>query len=185
MKTLVCLSGGIDSAVVLHMMKERGPCEAVGFNYGQPHAIELIDAHILAENTPFRIVNLGKIHLIDDVVFAGRNLIIASHAISIAASEGFDAIAIGCNWSDSIRFPDCRIEFWNAISSASKDAYGISIWRPLLHMSKAQVVAEALRRGINLEKTWSCYSPIDNLPCHECLACKTREDALRANGVVF
>lgn len=175
MKVLVCLSGGLDSALVLHMMLEHEAVETILFDYGQPHRIELDYAVALASqySIPCRTIHLDHMPLVNEVVFAGRNLVLAAHAISIAAADGFDAVAMGCNMSDWECFPDCRPSFWKAVNAAS-EAYGVHVLLPLLRMTKSEVVAEAKRRDIAVDKTWSCYSPRENEPCGACLACRTR-----------
>jgi 7-cyano-7-deazaguanine synthase len=178
MKVLVCLSGGIDSATVLAMMKEqRHQCEVLLFDYAQHHIIELEYARELADGLVIHKVELAPMPLVDDVVFAGRNLVLASHAISIAASHKMDAVAFGCNQSDWARFPDCRPLFWRAVGYAASEAYGIRVLLPLLRMIKAEVVAEARRLAVPLDRTWSCYHPRGGKPCGECLACRVRRDA--------
>lgn len=176
---LVCLSGGIDSALVLDMMIERGgEVSALLFDYGQPHAIELQSAKRVAEFYGVRthLIHLIKIPLINDVVFSGRNLVLASQAISIAASVDLEAVAFGCNQSDWDRFPDCRPAFWKSVNAAA-EAYGVSVLLPLLRMTKTEVVTEAIRRGVPISYTWSCYNPQDGKPCGVCLTCKTRAEA--------
>jgi 7-cyano-7-deazaguanine synthase len=180
MKTLVLLSGGLDSAVVLDLMlSEDGGCDALLFDYGQPHKIELDYARRLADSraVSHRTVELTHMPLVNDVVFAGRNLVLASHAVAIAAAEGFRAVALGCNQSDHDRFPDCRPAFWRAVNEATRSAYGVSVYLPLLRMSKTQVVKLAKDRGVAIDRTWSCYNPQNDKPCGVCLACKTRTEA--------
>ena len=108
---------------------------------------------------------------------AGRYGAWPGHAVAIAAAEGFDLAALGCNWSDHERFPDCRPAFWKPLGEAARGAYGVGLWLPLLHMTKTQVVAEARRLGVPVDLTWSCYAPRDGEPCGECLACETRARA--------
>lgn len=180
MRVLVCFSGGLDSAAVLAMLLAEGrECEGVGFDYGQPHVIELDAAQRLADHysVKFRRVRLEHMPRVNDVVFAGRNLALASQAIAIAAAEGFDAIAVGCNFSDWDRFPDCRPAFWRPLATLAREAYGVSVFTPLLHMTKTQVAKEARRLSVPIEQTWSCYAPTPSGPCGECLACETRKMA--------
>jgi 7-cyano-7-deazaguanine synthase len=181
-KTIVLLSGGLDSATVLAGCVASGDeCLALGFNYDQPHAIELDYAKSIADyyGVPFTLIGLPGMPKVDDVVFAGRNLILASLAIGIAQARKFNRIAVGCNASDWQRFPDCRPEFWSALERCA-DAYGVFVVKPLLYMSKRDVVEAARKLNIPIELTWSCYSPQGEKPCGECLACKTREEALNA-----
>lgn len=184
MKTVVLLSGGLDSATVLAGCVAQGDeCFALGFAYGQPHKIELEYARKLADHyeVPFKILMVLGIPLVDDVVFSGRNLVLSAHAIAFAQARKFDRIAVGCNESDWARFPDCRPAFWKALRDCA-DAYGIEVVTPLLHSWKGAVVEAARKLNVPINQTWSCYSPehvtypVDHItPCGRCLACTTRE----------
>lgn len=177
MKTLVLLSGGLDSAVVLAMTKNAS---AIGFDYGQPHKIELERAAAIAAHygVMFELMPLPAMSKVDDVVFAGRNLVFVSIAIAHAQARDFECVAVGCNASDWLRFPDCRPPFWRAVEECAS-AYGIRVSAPLIYSSKRDVVEQARKLNVPIGLTWSCYSPQEGEPCRECLACKTREEALQ------
>lgn len=177
MKVVVLLSGGIDSAVVLRMMRDSER-RAIGIDYGQAHAIELEYAAEIAreERVPFQVLNVPAIRKVDDVVFAGRNAVLLSVAASYAAASNFDTVAIGCNKTDEERFPDCRRAFIDAMDDALY-AYRVSVVAPLLERSKAEVVALARKLGVAIPRTWSCYAPSFGIPCGECLACTVRREA--------
>lgn len=182
MKTIVPLSGGLDSATVLAGLISTGQILAVGFSYGAKHGqIEQTRAEDIAKHYDVRFekVTLPRMPLVNDVVFAGRNLAFASAAISIGQSSGYDNVAFGCNASDWKMFPDCRPVFWSAVSKCA-EPYGITILTPLLHMSKREVVEAARKLNVPIEQTWSCYDPQGFDPCGKCLACKTRNEALAA-----
>lgn len=178
MKKLVCFSGGIDSAVVLAMNPEA---EALAFDYGQPHLIELDYARRYCEmtDTLFHRIKVPVMPLVNDVVFAARNAVLASLACSYAQANGFEWIGFGCNRSDWLRFPDCRPDFWHQLRLGFKQAYQVTLATPLLYMSKQEVVEEARRLAVDTDNTWSCYSPRNDLPCDECLACHVRKEALK------
>lgn len=192
MKTLVLLSGGLDSAVVLASHIKSGDlCLALGFDYGQPHRIELERAQQIADHyyTPFEIITLPGMPKVDDVVFSGRNLVFASIAIATAQARGFEHVAVGCNASDWSRFPDCRPPFWRAVETCAQ-AYGVSVSVPLIYAWKTDVVQTARKLGVPIELTWSCYSPLNVIqagkyvPCGECLACKTRKEAEECSSLL-
>jgi len=177
MRSLVCLSGGLDSALVMLMAKEQGECQCVAFDYGQPHLIELKYARNLAEkySVPLDTVSIPNMPKINDVVFAGRNLVFAALTAASALTRDCDTISFGCNKSDWNRFPDCRPVFWKSVKAAIFDGYGVKVATPLLHMTKQEIVIEARIRGLNTNDTWSCYAPRqDDTPCGVCLACETR-----------
>jgi 7-cyano-7-deazaguanine synthase len=180
--TVVLLSGGIDSAVVLALTRrapwvERGTI-ALGVDYGQPHVRELQFARDLAERFGVEYVQFSAppMPLIDDVVFAGRNALLVSMGVSLAMSRGHDAVAIGCNFTDAARFPDCRPGFFKGLSAAMRYAYDVTVAAPLLDKTKHQVVALGRELGVPVEQTWSCYSPADR-PCGACMACIVRAEA--------
>jgi 7-cyano-7-deazaguanine synthase len=185
MRTLVLLSGGLDSATVLAaMLKEGHDCSAAGFDYGQPHHIELDYAEELATHYRVQFDRVGLPSIFsartDDVVFAGRNLVLAAMAISMAAARKLDAVAVGCNASDWERFPDCRPDFWSHVRNAAT-TYNVQVATPLIRMSKREVVELARHLQVPIEKTWSCYLPTAGKPCRECLACTVRERALECS----
>ena len=177
MKTIVLLSGGLDSAVVL-AMHHHDECLTLGFDYGQPHLIELDWAERIARHygTPFERVRVPEMPKINDVVFAGRNLVLASLAVATAQARGYEGIAVGCNASDWLRFPDCRPSFWKALQQCAS-FYDVRVSMPLIHSSKADVVGMARALDVPVDLTWSCYSPQEGHQCGECLACVTRREA--------
>lgn len=166
---IILLSGGMDSALCL---ARYGADMAIGFDYGQPHRIELEYSAKIAERfgVPFSVIGLPFMPLVDDVVFAGRNAVMLTAAAAIAQARGIGGVVIGCNMDDAARFPDCRQEFISAMDSALSGAYGVRVIAPLLNSTKAQIVAES--REIGLPETWTCYSPTqDGRSCGSCYSC--------------
>ena len=95
----------------------------------------------------------------------------------MAQGRGIGSVAIGCNSSDWLRFPDCRPPFWRAVAQCG-EAYGVKVLAPLVYMSKLDVIEYAAKLNVPIGLTWSCYAPADGEPCGRCLACKTRKEAL-------
>ena len=159
----------MDSALCL---ARYGAELCLGVDYGQPHRIELQHAARIADHyqTPFEVLPVPAMPRVDDVVFAGRNAVLLSMAAAVAQARGLSCVVIGCNFSDAQRFPDCRPAFIKAMREALSAAYGVTVWAPLLTMTKAQIVAEARERGI--PETWTCYAPRDGQQCGECYSCK-------------
>jgi 7-cyano-7-deazaguanine synthase len=166
---ILLLSGGMDSALILSQTKVD---LAVGFDYGQPHVIELGYAERLAARygVPFQKIMLPRLPLVDDVVFAGRNAVMLSFAASL--THGGGKVLIGCNKDDAERFADCRLPFLVAMNEALA-VYGVTVAAPLLHLTKREIVARAA--GLD---TWTCYSPKHDffndeyVQCGECRACR-------------
>ena len=184
-RTLVLLSGGIDSTVVatfsLPMLRA---CLFV--DYGQPagmqeerasrrwcdaFGIEWLWAKLPLDGLALRDGDGPRI-------VPGRNLALISLGISFALSRGCNEVRIGCNADDAC-YPDCRPEFIEAADALAR-VYGVRVLAPLVGMTKADVLTMAGRYGVNLGAAWTCYSPVDRKPCGACLACTTREAALMA-----
>ncbi|OGS41630.1 MAG: 7-cyano-7-deazaguanine synthase QueC [Euryarchaeota archaeon RBG_16_62_10] len=93
-----------------------------------------------------------------------RNIIFLSIAGSIAESVGASTVIIAANAVDFSGYPDCTPEFIEAFqkvldvgTKAGKEGHGIRVEAPMLRMSKGDIVREAVRLGVPLELTWSCY----------------------------
>jgi 7-cyano-7-deazaguanine synthase len=106
-----------------------------------------------------------------------RNGIFLSIAAAIAEKEGASEIVIGAVEEDSSGYPDCRERFLrameNAIDLGAKEETKISIVAPLIRLSKKEIVQEALKLGVPLRLTWSCYQNEDKA-CGECESCRLR-----------
>ncbi|QKF72477.1 7-cyano-7-deazaguanine synthase [Aliarcobacter faecis] len=109
-----------------------------------------------------------------------RNGIFLSIASAIAEKESASAMYIGVVQEDSSGYPDCTNSFINSIQKAinegTKDSTNIEIITPLVNLSKAQIVQEAIKLNVPLELTWSCYKEEDEA-CGVCDSCR-----LRLNG---
>ncbi len=106
-----------------------------------------------------------------------RNGVFLSIAAALAEKECCDAIFIGVVQEDSSGYPDCGASFIGAFERAldlgtSRDFHP-RIKTPLVHLSKAQIVSLALRIGVPLELTWSCYERED-AACGLCDSCLLR-----------
>lgn len=192
--TVVLLSGGLDSTTTAHLAMEQGRLAAVVlFSYGQPHGFAELGAaakwakkhkvreHYLQIALRAEAMDLG-IGTPGARVVPGRNLVLIAHAINIAAATGASSVWVGCNADDAADYPDCRPPFILAASRLG-ELFGVSVEAPLLHMTKADVVREAMRLGVDIGATWSCYQPTAMCqPCGTCNACVLRESALTKAG---
>ncbi len=112
-----------------------------------------------------------------------RNSIFLSLAASCAEAQGAEAIFIGANAVDYSGYPDCRPLYLKAFedlikkgTKAGAEGRKLKIYAPLLRLSKKQIVLKALKLGVPIEKTWSCYRG-GKKPCGLCDSC-----LLRAKG---
>lgn len=120
-----------------------------------------------------------------------RNTIFLSFALAWAEVLGAYDIFIGVNALDYSGYPDCRPEFIEAFEKTANlaTAYAIEkkkkivIHTPIIAMTKAEIIAEGLRLGVNYALTISCYDPIDGKPCGHCDSCQLRNKGFAENGM--
>ena len=213
-RAVILLSGGLDSATVLALAREAGfDCHALSVSYGQRHQSELNAAarvaHALgAREHRIMHVDLGRIGgsaLTDksiDVPESGgegipvtyvpaRNTIMLS--LGLAWAEVLDAreIHVGVNAVDYSGYPDCRPEFIAAFqkltdvgTKAGVESRGAAIRAPLIQLSKADIIREGLRLGVDFSLTVSCYQADSRgAACGACDSCRLRRDGFAAAGV--
>jgi len=122
-----------------------------------------------------------------------RNTIFLSFALAYAEVTGADAIFIGVNALDYSGYPDCRPEFISAFEAMANLATRagvegttyLRVHAPLMKMTKAEIVKEALKLGVDLKLTHSCYDPApDGRACGRCDSCILRRKGIEEAGVV-
>jgi 7-cyano-7-deazaguanine synthase len=118
----------------------------------------------------------------------GRNTVFIALALSLAEARGAERLVLGVNAIDYSGYPDCRLDYLEAFQGladlatrAGREGHGPRLWAPLVRWSKAEIVREALRLGVPIATTWSCYSGGEE-PCGLCDSCRIRDDALREAG---
>ena len=120
-----------------------------------------------------------------------RNTIMLSLALGWAEVLGAADIFCGVNAVDYSGYPDCRPEFIaafealaNLATKAGVEGAGFRVHAPLMHMSKADIVREGLRLGVDFAQTVSCYqADHDGRACGHCDACRLRAEGFAAAGV--
>ncbi|MBM4291912.1 MAG: 7-cyano-7-deazaguanine synthase QueC [Deltaproteobacteria bacterium] len=120
-----------------------------------------------------------------------RNTIFLSFALAWAEVLEAQDIFIGVNAVDYSGYPDCRPEFVaayeamaNLATRAGVEGRRVRVHTPLLSMSKAEIVAEGLRLGVDYGLTVTCYDPsAAGEACGECEACALRLRGFAQNGV--
>lgn len=209
---VVLLSGGLDSATVLAIAAERGyRCHALSVDYGQRHRSELLAAQRVADamSASLKTVNLdlrtfGGSALTDDIdvpveetegipvtYVPARNTIMLSLALAWAEVLGADDIFIGVNAVDYSGYPDCRPEYINAYEEMANLATKagvignrLTIHTPLIDLSKADIIREGAKLGVDYSMTVSCYqADEEGRACGVCDSCRIRAAGFEAAGV--
>lgn len=121
-----------------------------------------------------------------------RNTIFLSFALAFAETIGAFDIFLGVNALDYSGYPDCRPEYIEAFArmanlatAAGAEGKGrFTLHTPLIHMTKAQIVAEGMRLGVDYSQTLSCYDPApDGKACGACDSCLLRKKGFAEAGL--
>lgn len=204
-KAVVVFSGGQDSTTCLFWALDRyEEVEAVTFNYGQRHALELECAAQIAAELGVRhhVLDMSLLNQLapnaltrPDIEIEqqegglpttfvdGRNLLFLSFAAVLAKQIGARSIVTGVCETDFSGYPDCRdifIKSLNVTLNLSMD-YPFVIETPLMWLDKAETWELADRLGAFeyvRTKTLTCYNGVIADGCGECPACKLRSQGL-------
>ena len=111
-----------------------------------------------------------------------RNTVFLACALALAEVVGAEDIFIGVNALDYSGYPDCRPEFIRAFelmanlatAAAVEGRQSVKIHAPLMEMTKAQIVTEGTRLGVDYSLTTSCYRADSHGSCGECDSCALR-----------
>lgn len=129
--------------------------------------------------------------LIPSTYVPARNTVFLSLALAWAEVVGAEAIVIGVNAVDYSGYPDCRPEFLGAFerlaalaTRAGVEGRPLHVRAPLLRMTKAEIVKEGIRLGLDYALTHSCYDPgLDGRPCGRCDSCRLRARGFQEAGI--
>ncbi|AOY66689.1 7-cyano-7-deazaguanine synthase QueC [Xanthomonas euvesicatoria pv. euvesicatoria] len=212
-KAVVLLSGGMDSAAVIALAQEQGfAVYALSVRYGQRHTSELDAAARVAAAqgvVAHKVVDvdlrsIGGSALTDDIdvpdaggdgipvtYVPARNTIMLSLALGWAEVVGANDLFCGVNAVDYSGYPDCRPEFVRAFevlanlaTKAGVEGVGLRVHAPLQFLSKADIVREGVRLGVDFGLTVSCYrADADGRACGHCDACRLRAAGFSDAGV--
>ncbi|WP_313806108.1 7-cyano-7-deazaguanine synthase QueC [Sphingobium sp.] len=211
---VVLLSGGLDSMVAGGLAREAGyRVLALSIDYNQRHRRELQAAGRIASALdaqshivlPLDLTAFGGSALTADIAVPkdgvgpgipvtyvpARNTIFLSLTLGLAEVSGASDVFIGVNALDYSGYPDCRPEFIDAFQKmaslatrAGVEGHPIHINAPLQHMSKADIVREAHRLGLDAGLSWSCYDPTpDGRHCGLCDSCRLRAKGFEEAGL--
>ncbi len=213
-KAIILLSGGLDSATCMAIAKEKGfECYGLSFNYDQRLSSEIEAAKKICmhqNSKEHRIVSIGigqfggsaltdnNIEVPTDptegipiTYVPARNTVFLSMALGWAEVLGARDIFIGANSVDYSGYPDCRAEFLESFERTANlgTKAGVSgdhfhIHAPLLNLTKAQIIQEGIRLGVDYGMTISCYSASEEgLACGRCDSCRFRAKGFENAGV--
>lgn len=205
---VIILSGGMDSAVLLHRYKENIAL-AVTFDYGSNHAQKEIEC------AKWQCKQLGIEHIVIPLAFIKehfassllegsasipeghyaadnmrstvvpfRNGIMLSIACGLAESRELGLVLIANHAGDHTIYPDCRGTFIDAMSNAMFYGTwdGVRIFAPFTNWTKGEIAAEGARLGVDFTHTYSCYKGGEK-HCGKCGTCVERKEAFEQAGI--
>lgn len=200
-KILVTLSGGLDTAALLHIAVKQNaanPVAAVHFSYGNRN--DVFETRACQELTKFYAIQLYNVELTGVFRFCpssllghgppqiaghhhspsmssntvpNRNTVFATAASSIAESLDFTEVWLGTHAG---AFDRDSSELWlnplrRTIEIGSNNK--IDLRAPFINLTKKDIIELALAEGVPLQHTRSCYS--GGYPaCGLCGACQSR-----------
>lgn len=121
-----------------------------------------------------------------------RNTILLGLALGYAEVVGAFDLFIGANVLDYSGYPDCRPEFLTAFENLAnlatkagvEGAGKFRVHSPLLKMTKAEIIREGTKLGVNYALTLSCYDPdATGRACGRCDSCLLRKKGFADAGV--
>ena len=213
-RAVVLLSGGLDSATTLAIARSQGfECYALSVDYGQRHSAELDAAKRVATALGARghrvmrvdLAGIGGSALTDPNIAVpeqptdgipatyvpARNTMMLSLALGWAEVLGARDIFVGVNAVDYSGYPDCRPEFIAAFerlatlaTKAGVEGHPTRVHAPLIALTKADIIREGTRLGIDYSVTVSCYqADAQGRACGRCDSCRIRQAGFAAAGV--
>jgi 7-cyano-7-deazaguanine synthase len=214
-RAVILLSGGLDSVTALAVAKSQGfDCYTLSFNYGQRHDSELVVSAKLSKlygAIEHKVINIdlrsiGGSALTDDnfavpeqeqqgipiTYVPARNTIFLSIALGWAEVLSAQAIYVGVNAVDYSGYPDCRPDFIAAFETLANlatktgvEGHKLSIHAPLINMSKAEIILQGTKLGVDYSQTVSCYqADNEGKACGRCDSCRLRRQGFEQAGIV-
>jgi len=206
-RSVVLLSGGMDSCVCAAIAARDHQAAAVHVSYGQRTELRerrafegicdrlAIRNRLVVRNEALRAIggsaltdtsiivpeshNIGTGVPVTYVPF--RNAHFLAVAVSWAEVLGAEKVYIGAVEPDSSGYPDCRPEYYRAFNEvvrAGTKEGTIQIVTPLIAMRKFEIVRLGLELNAPFDLTWSCYQREDRA-CGVCDSCVLRLRAFR------
>jgi 7-cyano-7-deazaguanine synthase len=210
MKTVVLLSGGMDSVTAFYeVTREHEVVAALSFDYGSKHnakEIPFAKLHADRAGVTHRSIDLAFMneYFASDLLKSGgdipdghyaeanmkrtvvpfRNGIMLAVACGFAESVEAEALAIAAHSGDHAIYPDCREPFMQGMAQAMEEGtYArIRLMRPFIAMDKTAIARRGIELGIDFSETWSCYKGGD-IHCGTCGTCVERREAFILAGV--
>jgi len=211
LKSLVLLSGGMDSAALLSLaINQSDEVSAVSFDYGQRHRKELHAAQDLVDyyEVPWRILTVaipkGGVLLTDMampqmtyeelqkeegpsptyVPFRNGTFLSLAAALALTVNSEYLYTAVHADDGHNWAYPDCTPEFIGGMQTAIYVGtyHKVRLLAPFVYSTKAQIARSGHEMGTPFNLTWSCYEGRE-YHCGVCPTCVSRIEAFKIAGI--
>ena len=213
-KAVLLLSGGMDSVITGAVARAKGrQLYGLTLDYGQRHRRELQAArwqakrlglaHHVVLKLPLGSIASGS--LVDGgaintkglrkgkpaTYVSFRNGVFLAAAASYAEACGAREVWGGWCFTDQAGYPDCTPAFFRAFERAvhagtwaGRQGRAFRIHAPLGRLDKAASTKLAMKLGVDLRHTWTCYRPTPKgKSCGKCDACRLRAQGFVGAGI--
>jgi 7-cyano-7-deazaguanine synthase len=211
-KSVVLLSGGLDSATTLYFAKSKGyACHCLIFDYNQRHRREIKSAVAVAKKAkcPYSLVKISmpwkgsalldkKINLpknqsltrggIPPTYVPARNIIFLSFAASYAEAIGARDIFIGANAIDYSGYPDCRPDFIRSYQAMLAKGLKTGVEKKVIRL-QTPLIRKTKAQIVKLAKSLDVPLQLTwscyqggNKPCGVCDSCRFRAKGFEEAG---
>lgn len=200
----VLASGGLDSAIlVAELLRHGRPVQPIYVRFGlvweaveeahlrrflrtlpapEPVTFEFPIADVYAAHWSISADGIPDADTPDEAVYLpGRNLLLVAKTAVWCALHAVPTIALGTLKGNP--FADSSREFFAGVESVVRTGldWPVQIATPFSELTKADVLE--LGRGLALEHTYSCISPVGDDHCGRCNKCAERRRAFAALAI--
>jgi len=190
LKVVVLASGGVDSSLLMLLLKEDDhDLYPIHVNYGQiaeekewnacqnickylglrtPKKFSLTDLREIPSSLTDKSLDIEK-----NAFLPNRNLFLLVTGSAYAFSINTSVVAMGIIANPI--FPDQTTEFFTAAEKCIGIALGkkMKILIPFISLDKREILKLAVKHRLPLEMVYYCHSGGDE-PCGKCISCKER-----------
>lgn len=190
MKSLLLLSGGLDSSAAVYIFKKSRKLDCLFIDYNQKAAkMELRSARTICDKNDLRLINLkikelGKLfvegeHMIPHVPIKHRNIILVSIALVYAKEKGYEEVILA-NVNEDCVYEQNKPKITSKLIELAREL-NVKLTMPFIGLSKSLVLKMGIKEGLNPEDTYSCMLG-HKKHCGLCSQCELRKKAfLEAN----
>ncbi|MEE8132311.1 MAG: 7-cyano-7-deazaguanine synthase [Nitrososphaerales archaeon] len=205
-KSIVLLSGGLDSTTCLYWAKKQYDVFALTFNYYDRWIREIESARELSKSANVKLIEIeipfvkeafnvlgyeGEYVKNGDVrwpfYIPAKNLIFYSIAAHYAEYINARWIVGGHNKEDIQFYTDATKDYIRVLNRLFRDGCMLcngspyQVKAPLADLDRIQVIQFAMDMNVPLELTWSCHVKTQR-HCGKCYGCRSRMEAFKTLG---